>query len=125
MLACAGATPYIDMSIEDFSMWTEEGSAQWYYCESGYSSGFCLATGDDYTSYITALPLMAALSGYSAPTTVSDLAAVFGTAVLIPVPAIFTSIYSRCDAVYKLAGAKSFAASREGRLMLLGVGSCV
>ncbi|CAL5869223.1 uncharacterized protein PFLUO_LOCUS3451 [Penicillium psychrofluorescens] len=112
-VAWADAVPCTDVTIEDFAMWTEEGSTQWYSCESGYGSGFCLDTGDDYTSYTTTMSVTAAPSGYSAPTMASDLATAFGTAMPIPVPAIPTSFYPGATPYSKLAGAKSSSASRK------------
>ncbi|KAK9860120.1 hypothetical protein MYU51_010413 [Penicillium brevicompactum] len=104
---CASGAPCTDMTIEDFAMWTESGSYQWYTCESAYGSGACLKDGDDYTSYTTTQTVKSAPSGYSAATMASDLATAFGTASEIPIPTIPTSFYPGATPASALAGAKA------------------
>ncbi|KAJ5778677.1 hypothetical protein N7520_001923 [Penicillium odoratum] len=106
---CADTAPCTDITIEDFAMWTEEGDAQWYKCESAYGEGFCLESGseDDYTSYSTTVTATVAPSGYSAATMASDLTAAFGTASPIPIPAIPTSFYPGLTPYSALASASA------------------
>lgn len=104
---CADGAPCTDITIEDFAMWTETGSYQWYNCESAYGSGACLKGGDEYTSYTTTQTVKSAPSGYSAATMASDLATAFGTASPIPIPAIPTSFYPGATPASALAGAQA------------------
>lgn len=104
---CASGAPCTDMTIEDFAMWTESGSYQWYTCESAYGSGACLKDGDDYTSYTTTQTVKSAPSGYSAATMASDLATAFGTESEIPIPTIPTSFYPGATPASALAGAQA------------------
>jgi rhamnogalacturonan hydrolase len=104
---CADGAPCTDVTIEDFAMWTESGSSQWYSCESAYGSGACLKDGDDYSAYTTTQTVKSAPSGYSAATMASDLATAFGTKSPIPIPAIPTSFYPGATPVSALAGAQA------------------
>lgn len=104
---CADGAPCTDITIEDFAMWTESGSSQWYNCESAYGSGACLRDGDEHTAYTTTQTVKSAPSGYSAATMASDLATAFGTASQIPIPAIPTSFYPGATPVSALAGARA------------------
>ncbi|OJJ48148.1 hypothetical protein ASPZODRAFT_1529553 [Penicilliopsis zonata CBS 506.65] len=92
-VTCSDTNPCTDITIEDFAMWTESGDYQWYKCESGYGTGACLESGDDYVSYTTTSTVTAAPSGYSAATMASDLTAAFGTTNYIPIPTIPTSFF--------------------------------
>ncbi|KAJ5631812.1 uncharacterized protein N7484_011912 [Penicillium longicatenatum] len=102
---CADTAPCTDITIEDFAMWTEEGDYQWYWCESAYGDGYCLESGDDYTSYTTTVTATAAPTGYSAATMAADLTAAFGTDSPIPIPAIPTSFYPGLSPSSALASA--------------------
>ncbi|KAJ5968674.1 hypothetical protein N7501_004922 [Penicillium viridicatum] len=104
---CADGAPCTDVTIEDFAMWTESGSYQWYNCESAYGSGACLKGGEEHTAYTTTQTVKSAPSGYSAATMASDLATAFGTASPIPIPAIPTSFYPGATPVSALAGARA------------------
>ncbi|KAJ5935775.1 hypothetical protein N7466_005322 [Penicillium verhagenii] len=59
VVKCADTAPCTDITIEDFSMWTEEGNSQWYSCQNAYGDGACLESGDDYTSYTTTMTVTA------------------------------------------------------------------
>jgi rhamnogalacturonan hydrolase len=104
---CAEGAPCKELTIEDFAMWTESGSEQWYSCENAYGSGACLNDGDDYSSYTTTQTVTSTPSGYSAATMASDLATAFGTESPIPIPAIPTSFYPGATPASALAGAKA------------------
>lgn len=56
----ADTAPCRDITISDFSMWTEAGSTQKYICRSAYGSGFCLHSGSSYSSYTTTSTVSAA-----------------------------------------------------------------
>lgn len=43
---CPADVPCTDIVIEDFNVWTEEGSEVLYGCQNAYGSGACLAAGD-------------------------------------------------------------------------------
>jgi rhamnogalacturonan hydrolase len=102
---CPGKTPCYNMLIEDFAMWTESGSKQWYSCESAYGSGFCLRSGSQHTSYAASTTTVSsAPSGYSAPKMPGDLTTNFGTTKSIPIPKIPTTFYPGATPVKKLLG---------------------
>ncbi|KAK8209075.1 hypothetical protein M8818_003769 [Zalaria obscura] len=102
---CADGAPCHGITISDFSMWTEEGSAQWYSCESAYGDGFCLKSGSSYESYAASTTTVsAAPTGYAAPTMAADLKEAFGTTASIPIPAIPTSFFPGVGPFSRLAG---------------------
>ncbi|KAJ9629313.1 hypothetical protein H2203_001686 [Taxawa tesnikishii (nom. ined.)] len=104
-VVCADGAPCHGITIEDFSMWTETGSSQWYSCRSAYGSGFCLKSGSSYSSYAaTTTTVKTAPTGYTAPTMAADLKSAFGTTASIPIPAIPTSFFPGAKPYTKLAG---------------------
>ena len=105
-VVCPSTNPCTDININNFAMWTESGSKQWYLCESAYGSGFCLRPdSESKTSYTTTTTVSAAPSGYSAPTMAADLKNSFGTTASIPIPTIPTSFYPGATPVSRLAAA--------------------
>ncbi|EDP51794.1 hypothetical protein KXX16_004476 [Aspergillus fumigatus] len=93
-IICPDKVPCYNILIEDFAMWTETGSKQWYSCQSAYGSGFCLKSGSHHTSYaVTTTTVSSAPSGYSAAKMASDLSTDFGSTKSIPIPTIPTSFY--------------------------------
>lgn len=119
-MICADGAPCYDITIEDFAMWTESGSKQWYSCESAYGSGFCLKNSGSHTSYaVTTTTVSSAPSGYSAAKMASDLSAAFGTASSIPIPAIPTSYYPGAAQISKLSG----SATVQGVAKIVSTGS--
>jgi rhamnogalacturonan hydrolase len=43
-IICPDKVPCYNILIEDFAMWTETGSKQWYSCQSAYGSGLRIST---------------------------------------------------------------------------------
>jgi rhamnogalacturonan hydrolase len=107
-VACAAKAPCHDISITDFSMWTEQGSTQFYSCENGYGSGFCLkpsaasyAAYPAITQWVSKAPV-----GYAAPTMAADWKTAFGTSLPIPIPTMPASFFPGVLPITKLAGSK-------------------
>jgi rhamnogalacturonan hydrolase len=93
-IICPNKAPCYNILIEDFAMWTETGSKQWYSCQSAYGSGFCLKSGSQHTSYaVTTTTISSAPSGYSAAKMPLDLTTDFGSTKSIPIPTIPTTFY--------------------------------
>ncbi|KAF7158324.1 hypothetical protein CNMCM5623_003093 [Aspergillus felis] len=93
-IICPDKAPCYDIFIEDFAMWTESGSKQWYSCQSAYGSGFCLKSGSQHISYaVTTTTVSSAPSGYSAAKMPLDLTTDFGITKSIPIPTIPTTFY--------------------------------
>ena len=111
-LICADGAPCEDISLEDFSMWTESGTKQWYSCRSAYGSGSgpvgaaCLKSGSGGSYAASTTTVSAAPSGYSAATMDGDLKTGLGFTVTIPTPTWPASFYPGVTPVSKLvAGA--------------------
>ncbi|KAF2468011.1 pectin lyase-like protein [Lindgomyces ingoldianus] len=101
---CADGAPCTDITITDFSMWTESGSKQWYSCRSAYGSGFCLKSGSGASYAATTSTVSAAPAGYTAATMKDDLKTAFGTTLSIPIPTIPTTYYPGATPYSKIAG---------------------
>lgn len=101
---CADGAPCTDITIEDFAMWTESGTSQWYSCRSAYGSGFCLKSSGDSSYAVTTSTVKTAPTGYSAATMAGDLKTAFGTTASIPIPTIPTSFYPGATPYSALAG---------------------
>lgn len=58
---CPDGAPCTNITIENFAMWTEAGSSEYYTCESAWGTGGCLNSGTSHTSYaVTTSTLTAA-----------------------------------------------------------------
>ncbi|PYH77362.1 RGase B [Aspergillus uvarum CBS 121591] len=111
-MICPTGAPCYDITIEDFAMWTEKGSVQWYSCQSAYGSGFCLKDSDDHAAYsASTTTVSSAPSGYSATTMAGDLTAAFDTTLSIPIPTIPTSFYPGATPYSALMSLSSSGAS--------------
>lgn len=111
-MICPTGAPCYDITIEDFAMWTEKGSVQWYSCQSAYGSGFCLKDSDDHAAYsASTTTVSSAPSGYSATTMAADLTAAFDTTLSIPIPTIPTSFYPGATPYSALMSLSSSGAS--------------
>jgi len=102
---CPDGAPCAGLTIEDFAMWTDSGSLEYYTCRSAWGSGGCLAHGTTHTSYaVTTTTVTAAPSGYSASYMPSDLASGFAITASIPIPAIPTTFFPGAKPVSALLG---------------------
>lgn len=50
-IICPDKTPCYDILIEDFAMWTETGSTQWYSCERVRPNGIPLGLHSSFKAY--------------------------------------------------------------------------
>jgi len=48
---CPDGNPCDGITIEDFAMWTDAGSYEYYKCESAWGNGGCLRGGTAHTSF--------------------------------------------------------------------------
>lgn len=51
MLICPTGAPCDGITISDFSMWTLEGSYEYYKCKNAWGNGDCLRAGTGHTAY--------------------------------------------------------------------------
>ncbi|RDW73261.1 pectin lyase-like protein [Coleophoma cylindrospora] len=93
-LNCPSTEPCTGIVIEDFAMWTDSGSAEYYKCIDAWGEGECLKGGSAHTAYGTStITVTAAPTGYSAATMPNDLAAPFDISSSIPIPTIPTTFF--------------------------------
>ena len=57
---CPALVPCTGITIENFAMWTEADTYEYYKCENAYGGRGCLNTGSDHTSYTTTQTVTAA-----------------------------------------------------------------
>lgn len=50
---CPEDVPCTDITVEDFNVWTDEGSEVLYVCQNAYGDGACLVSGDAAGAYTT------------------------------------------------------------------------
>lgn len=50
---CPADVPCDDIVVEDFNIWTDEGSEVLYGCQNAYGTGACLVSGDADDTYTT------------------------------------------------------------------------
>ena len=93
-IICPSAVPCEDIVVEDFEMWTDTGSSEWYKCADAYGTGVCLKEGPPYTTYGTVTSTVTkAPSGYSAPTMAADLKSGLGITTSIAIPTVPNSFF--------------------------------
>ncbi|KAL1302987.1 hypothetical protein AAFC00_003303 [Neodothiora populina] len=103
-IICSDSTPCEDITLNNFAMWTESGTSQWYSCRSAYGTGACLHNSGSGKYAVTTTTLKSAPTGYSAASMAGDLKTAFGTAASIPIPTIPTSFYPGATPYSRLAG---------------------
>ncbi|QKX61808.1 uncharacterized protein TRUGW13939_08964 [Talaromyces rugulosus] len=86
---CSSTNPCTNIIIEDFAMWTESGSTEYYKCADAWGQGYCLEGGSQHTAYgTTTSTVTAAPSGYSAATMPGELTAGLGITTSIAIPTV-------------------------------------
>lgn len=92
---CPASNPCTNITIEDFAMWTDSGSEEYYKCTNDIDShGYCLNSGTNFTPNSTVTSTVtAAPSGYTAPYMPSDLTTGFATTASIPIPTVPTTFF--------------------------------
>jgi rhamnogalacturonan hydrolase len=94
IVSCPDDQPCDGIVIEDFAMWTDTGSYEYYKCENAWGSGACLVGGSAHTAYaITTQTVTAAPSGYAAAKMPNDLASGFALTASIPIPTVPTTFF--------------------------------
>jgi rhamnogalacturonan hydrolase len=94
MAICPSGAPCDSIVIENFAMWTDAGSYEYYKCENAWGSGGCLVSGSAHTAVaITTQTITAAPSGYSASKMAGDLASGLGITVSIAIPTVPTTFF--------------------------------
>ncbi|RAO69458.1 uncharacterized protein BHQ10_005470 [Talaromyces amestolkiae] len=91
---CPSTNPCTNIIIENFDMWTESGSTEYYKCADAWGSGYCLHAGTQHTEYGTVTSTVtSAPSGYSATTMPGQLTAGLGITTPIAIPTVPNSFY--------------------------------
>lgn len=86
---CPSTEPCTNIIIEDFDMWTESGSTEYYKCADAWGQGYCLHAGTQHTKYgTTTSTVTAAPSGYAAATMPGELTAGLGITTSIAIPTV-------------------------------------
>ncbi|KAI1851314.1 hypothetical protein JX265_000452 [Neoarthrinium moseri] len=103
---CPAKVPCTDITVEDFSVWTETGNKVLYGCQNAYGSGACLNEGSSHTAYTTTQTITAS-SGGSYSTMASELTAGLGLSTSIPVPNMPASFFPGKQPISAILGASA------------------
>ncbi|KAI5917660.1 rhamnogalacturonase a precursor [Camillea tinctor] len=91
-MLCPAAVPCTSMAIDDFHVWTADGSVALHACANAYGAGSCLRAGAP-TAYATTQTLTTD-AGYALETTMAgELAAGLGLTASIAIPTIPASFF--------------------------------
>ncbi|KAI9739637.1 MAG: hypothetical protein M1834_006355 [Cirrosporium novae-zelandiae] len=101
---CPDGNPCTNIQVEDFSMWTNSGSKEYYKCRSAWGDGGCLRSGSAHTSYTTSTVTVTTATSWSASYMPSDLTTGFAISKSISIPTIPTSFYPGRTPVSSLLG---------------------
>ncbi|CRG89246.1 hypothetical protein PISL3812_06282 [Talaromyces islandicus] len=86
---CPSTNPCTNIRIEDFAIWTESGSTEYYKCADAWGTGYCLHSGTQHTEYgTTTSTVKSAPSGYSAATMPGEITAGLGITTSIAIPTV-------------------------------------
>ncbi|KAM3067848.1 hypothetical protein ACMFMG_011332 [Clarireedia jacksonii] len=93
-LLCSSTQPCTGLNINNFAIWTDTGSYEYYKCQNAWGEGPCLVHGSAHTPYsIVTSTISSAPSGYSAPKMPNDIAAGYALTASIPIPTIPTTFF--------------------------------
>lgn len=88
---CPADTPCTDITVEDFSVWTDDGDEVLYGCQNAYGSGACLKSGDSGSTYTTTQTITTGSGSYS--TMDNELTTGYDISSSIPIPTMPSSFY--------------------------------
>lgn len=87
---CPSGNACTDITVEDFSVWTDSGDSVYYGCQNAYGTGACLQSGDSGT-YTTTQTITTGSAAYS--TMDNELTTGWDISSSIPVPSMPASFY--------------------------------
>lgn len=87
---CPAETVCTDITVEDFSVWTDSGDSVLYGCQNAYGTGACLQSGDS-GDYTTTQTITTGTASYS--TMDNELSTGYDISSSIPIPSMPASFY--------------------------------
>lgn len=88
---CPAEVVCTDISVEDFSVWTDSGDSVLYGCQNAYGTGACLQSGDSGSDYTTTQTVATGTASYQ--TMDNELSTGFDISSSIPIPSMPASFY--------------------------------
>ncbi|KAJ4396094.1 hypothetical protein N0V93_000311 [Gnomoniopsis smithogilvyi] len=90
---CPAAVPCTDITVEDFSVWTDTDDDEvLYVCQNAYGDGACLVSGDSTGTYTTTQTVTTS-GDYSYQTMENELTTGYDISSSIPIPTMPASFY--------------------------------
>lgn len=89
---CPEAVPCTDITVEDFSVWTDSGDEVLYGCQNAYGQGACLNTADATTAYSSTQTITTS-GDASYSTMANELTTGWDISSSIPIPTMPASFY--------------------------------
>ncbi|OJD32968.1 rhamnogalacturonase b [Diplodia corticola] len=108
-IECADGAPCTDITVTDFSMWTESGDSIFYSCRSAYGDGACLESSGSSAYDTVTTTIDAAPSGYTAASMPDDIEDSLGFTVSIEIPSLPASYFPNVAPISPLSGATAAA----------------
>lgn len=87
---CPADNVCTDITVEDFSVWTDSGDSVYYGCQNAYGEGACLQSGDS-GAYTTTQTITTGSASYS--TMDNELTTGYDISSSIPIPSMPASFY--------------------------------
>lgn len=87
---CPADNACTDITVEDFSVWTDSGDSVYYGCQNAYGDGACLQSGDS-GAYTTTQTITTGSASYS--TMDNELTTGYDISSSIPIPSMPASFY--------------------------------
>lgn len=88
---CPSAVPCTDVSINDFTVGSDDGTTVLYGCQNAYGSGFCLNEGSSHTAYTTTQTATASAGAYTSMS--NELSTGYDVSSSIPIPTMPASFF--------------------------------
>lgn len=89
---CPEKVPCTDITVEDFSVWTDSGDEVLYGCQNAYGQGACLNTADATTAYSSTQTITTS-GDASYSTMANELTTGWDISSSIPIPTMPASFY--------------------------------
>lgn len=89
---CPEAVPCTDITVEDFSVWTDSGDSVLYGCQNAYGKGACLNSADATTAYSSTQTITTS-GDASYETMANELTTGWDISSSIPIPTMPASFY--------------------------------
>lgn len=108
---CPADVVCTDITVEDFSVWTDSGDSVLYGCQNAYGDGACLQSGDS-GAYTTTQTITTGSAAYT--TMDNELSTGYDISSSIPIPSLPASFYPGRQPISAILSGSAASASATG-----------